>query len=242
MPVQHPPFQLSGMGYTSVITPSGLRVSSDPTPTTFPDGTLLAASGQSATYIVSNGQLRWIPNGATFNAMGFTVSQIRYVQPTVLNAIPMGQPMPDLSGGYAPTSPPPTPTPTSPPASPPAATAPTSVTPTGAVASVLEPGAVWNATVGGYVNPDGSTYYGAGSSSTAPGLITPTPTGVVATTIEPGATYDASIGGYLNPDGSVYYGASTTATSAIDITSPSTWPWYMWAVGVGGLYLLLKKK
>ena len=36
--------------------------------------------------------------------------------------------------------------------------------------------------------------------------------------------------------------ATTTAASTAVLTDPSTWPWYYWAAGAAGAYLLLRKK
>jgi hypothetical protein len=80
-------------------------------------------------------------------------------------------------------------------------------------------------------------------AASSPSVIQPTPTGVVATTMQSGAVWDANLGAYLNPDGSVYYGTTATAASTFDLTSPSTWPTWMWVVGVGGVaFLMFKKK
>jgi hypothetical protein len=80
-------------------------------------------------------------------------------------------------------------------------------------------------------------------ATSTPSAIQVTPTGVVASTMQSGAVWDAALGGYLNPDGSVYYGTTATATSTFDLTSPSTWPTWLWVVGVGGVaFLMFKKK
>jgi hypothetical protein len=190
-----------------------------------PEGTLLAVTGTSPTYLVTGGQKHWIPNGATFNALGFQVSQIDYVDRATFDSVPTGASLEDLSGQAA--------TPAAAPSSEQTATiAPTvtstpsiiQATPTGVVATSMQSGAVWDTALGGWLNPDGSVFY--------------PPT---ATTLEAGAVYNSTIGAYVNPDGSIY--GATTAASSFTLTSPSTWPTWMWVVVVGGgAFLLLKKK
>jgi hypothetical protein len=109
---------------------------------------------------------------------------------------------------------------------------------TGVVAATMQAGAVWDASINGYVNPDGSVYYSTTAGTIAATI--PAITGVVAATMQAGAVWDATIGGYVNPDGSVYYAPSTT--SSIDLTSPSTWPVWLWAVGAGAVALFMFKK
>lgn len=59
--------------------------------------------------------------------------------------------------------------------------------------------------------------------------------------LEPGATYDASTGYYTNPDGTIY--APAVSTSTFDISSPSTWPTWVWlALAAGGTWLLFFKR
>ena len=260
-PVVRPPASargwraLRGLGaVTASITPSGARVSSDTTATTYPDGTLIAATGTAPIYVIMNGQLRWIPNWATYVAMGFNPASsgsrplaVNYVPAAVLNSIPRGADLPDLSTGSAATAPPggnvpPTPAPQ--PSSitvnlPPPATSPIP-TITGVVATTLQAGAVWDASINGYVNPDGSVYYSTTAGTISTNTVVPASTGVVSATMQTGAVWDATIGGYVNPDGSVYYAPSTT--SSIDFTSPSTWPVWMWAVAAGAAWFVFLKK
>lgn len=260
--VPRPPFVLKGLGYGSIITPGGARISVDPTyapgstyapgntaPPAFANGTLIASPSSQWIYLMVNGQASRIPDWNTYVAMGFPTAPssnnkflpaaVHQITDAQFNAIPLGAPQPAMTPGQAP------PVATAP-VQAPVAVASTPVTPSvvpnGQIATVMEPGAVWNAQYGAYLNPDGSMYYGANSSATAGSLISATPTGVVASVMEPGAVYDAAIGGYLNPDGSVYYGANTATTSTIDLTSPSTWPTWLWVVGVGGLAFFMMKK
>jgi hypothetical protein len=56
----------------------------------FPDGTLIKGSSGPAVSIYSGGQRRWIPDPATFTAMGLNWSDIRIVSDAQYNAIPQG--------------------------------------------------------------------------------------------------------------------------------------------------------
>jgi hypothetical protein len=214
-------------GESSLITTKPIFPGGDPggPPVSIvPEGTLLAVTGTSPTYLVTGGQKHWIPNGATFNALGFQVSQVDYVSRAVFDSVPTGASLEDLSG-QATTAPAASSVQTSP-IAPTVTSTPSTIqaTPTGVVATSMQAGAVWDAAVGGWLNPDGSVYY--------------PPT---ATTLQAGAVYNSTIGAYVNPDGSIY--GATTAASSFTLTSPSTWPTWMWVVVVGGgAFLLLKKK
>jgi hypothetical protein len=62
------------------------------------DGTLVmdGLPGGKA-YLVSGGQLHWIPNPETFNAMGFSWSSVQNLGPAGINAIPEGAPLPSVA-------------------------------------------------------------------------------------------------------------------------------------------------
>ncbi len=60
--------------------------------TNIPDGTLIKATGDEVD-LVQNGQRRWIPDMATFNAMGFQWSDVQTISDTQFAAIPQGQPL-----------------------------------------------------------------------------------------------------------------------------------------------------
>jgi hypothetical protein len=51
----------------------------------------------------------------------------------------------------------------------------------------------------------------------------------------PGSITDAIAMPYLTNIGST----TAAATSSVDLTSPSTWPWYYWAAGAGAVLLLM---
>ncbi|MFY9531888.1 MAG: hypothetical protein WBC04_17820 [Candidatus Acidiferrales bacterium] len=58
------------------------------------DGTLLKGSGP-AIYVMQNGQRHWIPDPATFNAMGYNWSAVQNVADSDLIAIPLGSQVPE---------------------------------------------------------------------------------------------------------------------------------------------------
>jgi hypothetical protein len=234
---------LRGLADYSVITPGGARISytGNPpgTPATtggavtrprgtlnrqpqipYADGTLIQGTGDSATYLMQNGQKCWIPDINTFWAMGFEQDQIvRNVPDSVMNSIPTGPTLPQIVPA------------TSTPAAPAAAAS----SAAGTVSTVMETGAVFDSVTGYYTNPDGSIYYPPTSASNY------VSSGTFTSTLEQGATYDAATGYYVNPDGTIYDPSS--ASTAFDITSPSTWPTWVWlALGVGGTWLVFLKK
>ena len=255
------------LGYAATITPGGSRVSYDPATTTYPDGTLIAANGTVTIYLIQNGQLRSFPNSGTLNAMGYSGKQVYYVSQAVLNSIPMGSALPDVTG------PPPVSSPTLPPTPAPAPVQysdGTLIAATGtATIYLIQNGSLnwfpdmttlvamgYSGIPVTYVSqavlnsiPMGSEIPEASVVATSPiSTVTSSPaaaaipaiTGVVAATMQAGAVWDASINGYVNPDGSVYYAPSTT--SSIDFTSPSTWPVWMWAVAAGAAWFVFLKK
>lgn len=61
----------------------------------FPTGALIAGSGPKV-YVVSSGLKRWIPNGATFEANGFSWNKIMHVEDSVLDAMQTGNTLPDV--------------------------------------------------------------------------------------------------------------------------------------------------
>ena len=220
--VTRAPFVLRGLGETAYIDPAtGGRISGEgsgsgsstgkitPNPTGPPvsiyEGTLVAVVNTAPVYLVQNGQKCFLDNLATYVAMGYSTARnssggladVNYISQADFDAIPTGPPMPDLSGSAA-----------------------TIITPTTTATSAIQP-----------------------VDTTSPSNINVTPTGVVASAMQTGAVWDAALGGYLNPDGSVYYGTTATAaTSTFDLTSPSTWPTWVWIVGVGGIAFLMFKK
>ena len=112
----------------------------------------------------------------------------------------------------------------------------TASTTTPVYSATLEPGATYNASTGQYTNPDGSIYIPQASN-----YVSTTPT--VSSVLEPGAVYNASTGYYTNPDGTIYSPATAASTATIDLTSPSTWPTWVWlALAAGGTWLLFFKR
>jgi putative redox protein len=57
------------------------------------DGTLLTGSA-TAVYVMASGQRRWIPDPATFAALGYSWADVQHVMDGDLNAIPLGAPIP----------------------------------------------------------------------------------------------------------------------------------------------------
>lgn len=64
----------------------------------FPSGALIAGSGPKV-YLVSSGLKRWIPNGQTFEANGFSWGKIMHVEDSVLDALPDGNDLPSVLAG-----------------------------------------------------------------------------------------------------------------------------------------------
>src|SRR5438876_262417 len=60
---------------------------------TYPDGTLLKASGPEVARM-EGGQRRWIPDPATFTCMGLDWGAIQTIADSVWNQIPQGAPYP----------------------------------------------------------------------------------------------------------------------------------------------------
>ncbi|MBI3975440.1 MAG: hypothetical protein HY334_03525 [Armatimonadetes bacterium] len=76
--------------------PQGLSLSGAPCPRLSPpDGSLLKGSG-SAVYVMENGLKRHIPNPVTFAAQGFLWGNVNRIADSSLNAIPTGDPLPDV--------------------------------------------------------------------------------------------------------------------------------------------------
>jgi hypothetical protein len=234
---------LMGLGDYSVITPSGARISysgtapsAPPTPPVsngpapYPDGTLVAATGTAPVYVITGGQKSWIPNMTTLYAMGYAPQEINYISAAALAAIPTAAPQESISlqqSTASSTSTATTPAPT---------VAATASTTTPVYSATLEPGATYNASTGQYTNPDGTIYIPQASN-----YVSTTPQ--VNSVLEPGAVYNASTGYYTNPDGTIYMPASAASTDTIDLTSPSTWPTWVWlALAAGGTWLLFFKR
>lgn len=233
---------MRGLGdYTAIDTTSGARVSyggNAPGTTTtaaaaYPDGTIL--SGDNNTYIVVDGETHVFPDWntyqvTTFNGYRVAESPLVVASAKQLSAIPVGTPVPEGGTNYG-MSPD-----TVAPVSTVAAT-PTTTSAAGTISSVLQPGAVYNSTTGYYTNPDGSIYYpgavGGNYVSTAP---------TYSATLEQGAVYNPTTGMYTNPDGTVYNPSLASSSTAIDWTSPSTWPIWVWLALAGGTWLVFLRR
>jgi hypothetical protein len=64
------------------------------------DGTLLKGSADPI-YVMNNGSRHWIPDPATFNALGYSWSAVQSVADADLNAIPLGAQIPEGGGAAA---------------------------------------------------------------------------------------------------------------------------------------------
>lgn len=62
------------------------------------EGSLLKTYSDPKVYVVQGGQLHFIPNQATFNANGFNWAFIVCVSDAELKQIPMGKPIPSVTG------------------------------------------------------------------------------------------------------------------------------------------------
>jgi Ricin-type beta-trefoil lectin domain len=60
------------------------------------DGVLINSPSDHAVYITEGGKRRWIPNPHTFNALGYSWDNIQSVSGTLLNSIPLGNPIPSV--------------------------------------------------------------------------------------------------------------------------------------------------
>src|SRR5437870_1186984 len=65
---------------------------------TYPDGTLLRASGPEVDRM-ERGQRRWIPDPATFNCMGLNAGAIQTIADSEWKQIPQGAPYPSRADG-----------------------------------------------------------------------------------------------------------------------------------------------
>jgi hypothetical protein len=60
------------------------------------DGVLLNSLSDQAVYLIEGGKRRWVPNPHTFNALGFSWDNIQCVSDTLLNSVPLGNPLPSV--------------------------------------------------------------------------------------------------------------------------------------------------
>lgn len=67
----------------------------------YPDGTLLKSAAGDSVAVIVGGLRRWIPNTATFTAMGFNWNNVQTIPDATWQNIPTGPAMPDLSGTLA---------------------------------------------------------------------------------------------------------------------------------------------
>lgn len=74
-------------------TQKDLAVITTGDPVLLPDGTLVQASGDTAVYVISNGERRPIPSADVFNAMGWKWKNILTVDQKTLNLHPLGDPI-----------------------------------------------------------------------------------------------------------------------------------------------------
>ncbi len=107
----------ASLGDTAIVLANGMRVSGpSPTmlnnrlelpnrinriasaPNSYPDGALIEGSGP-AVYVMQGGRRRWIPDPATFAAMGYVMSMVQRVSDAAMNAIPLGAPIPAGTSG-----------------------------------------------------------------------------------------------------------------------------------------------
>jgi hypothetical protein len=216
---------LNGMGATaSYITANGSRVSYQPSPgLVYPDGTLLRATeligtpGGDPVYVLLSGMLHWV-SGAAFSAYGYSQGSIKNVPLAQLQALPQGDPITVPGDTQAPPTPysSVTPAATYPVSSPPVTILSDSTSGTAAaVTSVATAAPAVPASAGNYVYTDPTT----------------------------GAEY------YTDPttgQTTLISGAATLAASAstsIDLSSPSTWPTWLWlALAAAGTWFVVFKK
>ena len=221
-----PPIPPNPYGTSSI--PAGAVVgASDQTPGTFAEDALYLING--------DGTRSWIPDQATLTALGKNASYAIRIPTAQLDAIPLGSSLQsvtthpyasDIAAQNAATA-----------TASAVAAAPAATSAAGTVVSYMEPGAVYNPSTGYYTNPDGTLYAASASSAALPTATAAA--GTVVSYMLPGAVYNPSTGYYTNSDGTLYTAATT---SAIDLTSPTTWPWYLWAgIAVGG-FLLLRRR
>lgn len=83
---------------TMPVDPPPIAIQKNPIPAApiLPNGTTIKASGDEVD-IIQNGTRRWIPNPATFTAMGLEWNKIKVLTDAQFNAIPKGAMMPDLT-------------------------------------------------------------------------------------------------------------------------------------------------
>ena len=86
-----------GGGGNGGYTPPPTTTQSTTTPTTtptaaisYPDNTLLKSADEPEIYVISGGQLRWIPSIEVFSAYNYNWGNIKTISHTELNAIPKG--------------------------------------------------------------------------------------------------------------------------------------------------------
>lgn len=90
-------FNYMGLNWNAILTISDNEWSSIPAGPQFPsraDGTLLKGS-QPNVYVMQNGQRHWIPDPATFDALGYSWADVQTVADADLNAIPLGAQVPE---------------------------------------------------------------------------------------------------------------------------------------------------
>lgn len=97
---------------TGINTPAHVMIPIDPPPLAIQNPTPAAPRLSNGTYIrasgpevdiFQNGVRRWVPNPATFTAMGGDWNKIVTLTDTQFNALPKGSTMPDLTPAPAPT-------------------------------------------------------------------------------------------------------------------------------------------
>jgi hypothetical protein len=101
-----PTFNYMGLDWNAVQTISDANWNAIPVGPPLPsrsDGTLLKDSNPPV-YVMQVGERRWIPDPATFNALGYNWGAIQYVLDADLNAIPLGPQIPE-GGGVHPAYP-----------------------------------------------------------------------------------------------------------------------------------------
>lgn len=90
-------FNYMGLDWNAIQTIPDAQWATIPAGPQFPsraDGTLLQGS-QPNVYVMQNGQRHWIPDPATFSALGYSWSDIQVVADADLNVIPLGAQVPE---------------------------------------------------------------------------------------------------------------------------------------------------
>ena len=86
-----PPTTITPTPTTTTTQPTSIAPATTPTaPVSYPNNTLLKSVDKPEIYVISDGQLRWIPSIDVFNAYNYNWSNVKTISQTELNAISKG--------------------------------------------------------------------------------------------------------------------------------------------------------